>query len=239
MYVCVYRDCLYTYGTRRWSDDVHARVRIYKSGILIVLPRVCWTACPGGYRRIRRAGQKRRAERGALFGGESVPERAARDPPRPVHGHGNHQQSHRHIRAVQRVVRQSRRVGLFTPSAVYGRVSDSVRTGTDDRCVRSRSVAVLQRAGVFRQSKNKKTQSCVRGEGSSSFNESIVRKRCRAGPRPNSQYRFNAAGSIHGQFRLSRAGRRRFVRPRNHWSFATSGTRRALITPNYVQYAPS
>lgn len=76
-----------------------------------------------GDRRIRRAGKTRRAKRGAVFSGESVFERTARDSSRPVYRYGDNQSSHRHICPVQRVLCKSRRIRLFTPSAVYSRVS--------------------------------------------------------------------------------------------------------------------
>lgn len=43
----------------------------------------------GSDRRIWRTGEKRRAERGALFGGESVFERTARDSSCPVYRDGD------------------------------------------------------------------------------------------------------------------------------------------------------
>lgn len=54
---------------------------------------------------------------------EDMPKRAERDPSRSVHGDGDDQPSDRHIRAVQRVFHQSRRIRLFASSTLRGPVS--------------------------------------------------------------------------------------------------------------------
>lgn len=54
---------------------------------------------------------------------EDMSERAERDPSRSVHGNGDDQPSDRYIRAVQRVLHQSRRIRLFASPTLRGPVS--------------------------------------------------------------------------------------------------------------------
>lgn len=58
-----------------------------------------------------------------MFRDEDMSERAERDPSCSVHGDGDDQPSDRHIRAIQRVFHQSRRIRLFASPTLLGPVS--------------------------------------------------------------------------------------------------------------------